>query len=135
MRRVALALAVAAAAAGAAACNDQQGPVAGELTVQLATPVSTYRAVLFRVVGKLHAVNPPAGLNYRVLADTAANGDTAWVAVIAPQGGGLSSGEIARVEVPDTRNVGSYKVTFTEAAASDYSVGAFSGITLTIVKP
>jgi len=135
VRRVVVLLAVAAAAAGAAGCSADQGPVAGELSVRLATPRTTDRAVLFRVTGPAHGVKGWSGSTYRVVADTSATGDTSWVAVISPQGTGLAAGEIARVEVPDTRNVGNYRISFTEAAASDYSVGAFSGITLTIVKP
>ena len=135
MRRGVVALAVAVAAAGAVACNDAQGPVAGELAVRLATTRPSDRAVLFRVTGPAHGVKAWSGSTYRVIADTSATGDTSWVAVIAPQGTGLAAGEIARVEVPDTRNVASYEVSFTQAAAADYSVGTFTGIALTIVKP
>lgn len=132
MRRIVGVLALAAAAA--AGCSDQ-GPVAGELSVRLTTSRTTDRAVLFEVVGKLHGVTTGTGSSYRVLSDTSATGDTAWVAVIAPQGSGLAPGEIARITVPDTRRAGSYLISLTEAAASDFSVGAFSGITLTVVKP
>jgi len=125
---------IALAAAAVAGCSDQ-GPVAGELSVRLGTPSPTPRAVLFRVVGKLHGVTAGTASGYRIISDTSATGDTAWVAVIAPQGSGLAAGEIARVSVPDTRKAGSYEVSLTEAAASDYSVGVFPGITLTVVKP
>lgn len=133
MRRILGGLALAAAAV--AGCSGDQGPVAGELSVRLTTSRTTDRAVLFRVVGKQHGVTVGTGASYRIISDTSATGDTAWVAVIAPQGSGLAAGEIARIEVPDTRKAGSYQISLTEAAASDYSVGAFSGITLTVVKP
>ena len=132
MRRIVGVLALAAAAV--AGCSDQ-GPVAGELSVRLTTSRIGDRAVLFRVVGKLHAVTVGTATSYRVVSDTSATGDTAWVAVIAPQGSGLAAGEIARIAVPDTRKAGSYEISLTEAAASDYSVGTFPGLTLTVVKP
>ncbi len=131
MRHVVVVLALAAAVAG---CSDQ-GPVAGELSVRLTTSRTTDRAVLFKVVGKLHGVTAGTGASYRIISDTSATGDTAWVAVITPQGTGLAPGEIARITVPDTRMAGSYQISLTEAAASDYSVGTFAGITLTVVKP
>jgi hypothetical protein len=131
VRHVVVVLALAAAVAG---CSDQ-GPVAGELSVRLTTSRTTDRAVLFKVVGKLHGVTAGTGASYRIISDTSATGDTAWVAVITPQGTGLAPGEIARITVPDTRMAGSYQISLTEAAASDYSVGTFSGITLTVVKP
>jgi hypothetical protein len=133
MRHLVVVLTVAAVAA--AGCNGDQGPVAGELSVQLATPRTGDRAVLFRVTGPVHGVKGWSGSTYRVVSDTSATGDTSWVAVISPHGTGLVAGEIARVEVPDTRKAGNYTITLTEAAASDYSVGVFSGITLSVVKP
>ena len=134
MRRAIAVLALGAAAA-AAGCSGDQGPVAGELSVRLATTATTYRAVLFRVVGKLHAVTAPTGAGYRILSDTSATGDTAWIAVIAPQGTGLAAGEVARLAVPDTRKASSYQVSLTEAAAANYAVGLFPGLALTVARP
>jgi hypothetical protein len=124
------------AAAAAAGCSDQ-GPVAGELSVRLTTSRTGDRAVLFRVIGPQHGVTAGTGSIYRVLSDTSATGDTAWVAVIAPQGGGLglATGEIARLAVPDTRNAGNYLIALTDIAAADYSVGSISGVSLTVAKP
>ncbi len=132
MRRALAVLALAAAASWG--CRGDQGPVAGELSVRLATPRTTDRAVLFQVVGPPRSVKGWSS-GYRVIADTSATGDTSWVAVIAPQGTGLAAGEIARVAVADTRQAGAFVISLTEAAAADYSVGAFAGITLTVVKP
>ena len=131
MRRVLAVLVLAAAAA--AGCGE--GPTAGDLSVQFSTTLAQYRAVLFRVVGKQHGVSLGTGSSYRILSDTSATGDTAWIAVIAPQGTTLANGELARIKVPDTRQVQSYEVSLTDAAAANYSVGAFPGISLTIVKP
>lgn len=132
MRRILGVLALSAAAV--AGCSDQ-GPVAGELSVRLTTSRSGDRAVLFQVIGPQHGVTAGTGSSYRVLSDTSATGDTAWVAVIAPQGSGLAAGEIARIAVSDTRKAASYQISLAEAAAADYSVGVFSGISLTVVKP
>lgn len=134
MRRI-LGVLVVVAAAAAAGCKDQ-GPVAGELSVQLTSPRTTDRAVLFRVTGPAHGVKGwTASANYHVISDTSATGDTSWIAVITSQGTFLASGEIARFEVPDTRRAGSYVISLTEAAAADYSVGAFAGMALAVVKP
>ena len=130
MRRALAVLALAAAAA--AGCSDL-GPVAGDLTVRLATSRTGIRAVMFRTIGPQHGVSAGSGSSYRVISDQ--SGDTAWIAVIAPQGSVLLAGEIVRLAVPDTRNAGSYKTALTDVAASDYSVGDISGITLTVAKP
>jgi len=125
---------LALAAAVAIGCSDQ-GPVAGDLSVRLATARTGIRAILLRVVGLQHGVTPASGTTYRVLSDTSAAGDTSWIAVIAPQGSALVAGEIARLTVPDTRKAGDYLASLTEVAASDYSVGDLSGVTLAVVKP
>jgi type IV pilus biogenesis protein CpaD/CtpE len=122
------------ATAALVGCSDQ-GPVAGELSVRLATPRSTDRAVLLSVVGRQHGVTAGTGSSYRVVSDTSATGDTVWIAVIAPQGSGLAAGEIARLVVPDTRRAGAYRAVLTDVAAADYSVGDTAGVSLSVVKP
>jgi hypothetical protein len=133
VRRASALLALAAAAV--LGCSGDQGPVAGELSVRLATPRGTDRAVLFRVVGLQHAVTAGAGTSYRVLSDTSASGDTAWIAVIASQGSALAAGEIARLAVADVRKAGDYRVVLSDVAAADYSVGDTVGVSLTVVRP
>lgn len=123
------------ATAAAFGCKGNEGPVAGELSVRLATPRNSDRAMLFRVVGSQHGVTPPSGSSYRVLVDTSDVGDTSWIAVIAPQGSGLAAGEIARLAVLDTRKAADYVIALTDVAAADYSVGNISGIALTVVRP
>ena len=130
MRRALAVLVLAAAAA--AGCTDQ-GPVSGDLSVRLATSRLGIRAILFRAIGPQHGVTAGSGSAFRVIWDQ--SGDTAWIAVIAPQPGGLAAGEIARLSVPDTRNAAAYQIALTDIAAADYSVGDISGITLTVVKP
>lgn len=133
MRRALGVLALAAVAAWG--CSGDQGPVAGELSVRLATPRTGDRAILFLVVGAQHGVTAPSGSSYRVLVDTSAVGDTAWIAVLAPQGTGLAAGEIARLTVTDTRKAADYRISLTDLAAADYSVGIISGAALSVVKP
>jgi hypothetical protein len=133
MRRALGVLALAAAAAFA--CKGNEGPVAGELSVRLATPRNTDRAIFFRVVGQERAATAPSGSNFKVLVDTSVVGDTSWIAVIAPQGTGLAAGEIARLAVADVRKAADYKITLKDIAAADYTVGNNSGIILTVVKP
>ena len=126
---------VALVAAVVAACSGDQGPVAGDLSVRLATARTTDRAVLFRIVGPRHGVTAGTGTGYRVITDTSAAGDTVWVAVIAPQGSGLAAGEIARLAVPDTRKAGAYHAELSDVAAADYAAADSTELSLTVVKP
>jgi len=128
-------LACAACAVVAAGCASDQGPTAGELSVRLATARPADRAVLFTVTGHLHGVSAASGSVYRVFADTAANGDTARVVVVAPAGTGLLAGELARVRVDDVRKAGSYVARVIDAATAAYTVGDTAGMSLSVVKP
>jgi hypothetical protein len=122
------------AAAAAFGCKDQ-GPVAGELSVRLSTPRFNDRAILFRVVGRQHGVAATTGMNYRVLSDTSAAGDTTWIAVIALQGSYLASGEIARLAVPDVRKAGDYTAVVSDLASSTYAALDVTTVSVTFVKP
>lgn len=133
MKRALGVLAVAAAAVFG--CKGDQGPVAGELSVRLATPRNTDRAILFRVIGLQRGVTAGTGTTYRVLSDTSAAGDTSWIAVITPQGTGLAAGEIARLAVADVGKAGDYRIVVSDVAAADYSVGDTSGVSLSVVRP
>ena len=123
------------AAAALFGCHSDQGPVAGELSVRLATPRNTDRAILFRVIGPQHGVTAGTGTAYRVLSDTSTIGDTSWIAVITPQGSGLTAGEIARLAVADVRKAGDYKVVVSDVAAANYAVGDTAGVSLSVVRP
>ncbi len=133
MRRTLAVLVLAAAAAGG--CGGSEGPIAGELSVRLASPRTTDRAILFRVVGRQHGVTAATGSTYRVFSDTSAAGDTSWITVVAPAGSGIAAGEIARLAVADVRQAGSYKAAVTDVAASNYAVGDTTGVTLSVVRP
>jgi type IV pilus biogenesis protein CpaD/CtpE len=134
MRHVAAGLTVAAALAFAA-CKGDQGPVAGELSVRLATPRSSDRAIMMVLTGAQHGVTAATGSAYRVFSLASTAGDTTWVTVVAPKGSGLVAGEVARITVPDTRQAGSYKARVGDVAAADYSVSDTAGVSLTVVKP
>jgi hypothetical protein len=103
--------------------------------VRLAVARPGDRAIVFRVVGRLHAVTLAAGSTYRVFADTSANGDTAHVVVVAPAGSGLVAGELARIRVDDTRKAADYTAQVVDVAATSYANRDSAGVTLTVVRP
>ncbi len=123
-----------ALAAGLAAVTCQsESPVAGELSVRIATPRTSDRAILFALVGPARTVSAAPG--YRVFTDTAAVGDTTHVTVVAAPGSGLVAGEIARVAVNDVRKAGAYAAIVRDVAAADYSIGDTAGVSLKVVAP
>jgi len=123
-----------AAALAAGACSSAEKPVAGELSVRLTTPNGDDRAVLFRLAGKQSAVTLPSGSTNRLLLSPGL-GDTVRVLVIAPQGSHLVAGELARVSVPDTRQVASYAARVLDVASTGYLDRATAGYALQVVKP
>jgi hypothetical protein len=129
-----LSLATLCLAATAAACHHE-GPISGEVSVRIATPRASDRAILFNVVGPQHGVTKATGSAYLVFSDTSAVGDTTWITVIAPVGAGLVAGEIARLSVADVRKAGDYKALLLDVAASDYAVGDTAQVSLTVVRP
>jgi type IV pilus biogenesis protein CpaD/CtpE len=135
MRRWLALAVVVAATGGGAGCRGEQGPVAGELAVRIATPRSGDRAIVFVVTGKLHGVTAPPSSAYRVFADTSANGDTAHVVVVAASGSGVVAGEIARIRVDDVRKATGYLARVIDMAAASYGNGDTSGVSLTVVRP
>ncbi len=133
MRRVA----VLAAFLGAVAlgCRGNEGPVAGELAVRLATPRNGDRAVLFTVVGRQSAVTAPPGTSYQVFSTISADGDTSHVAVVAPAGAGLAAGAIAYLSVPDLGKAGSYVGRVLDVATATYAVDDTAGVSLSFSHP
>jgi hypothetical protein len=131
-RALAVGVCVVVALAG---CRSDQGPLAGELSVRLTTPHVGDRAVTFVVTGRLHGVTAASGSAYRIFADTSADGDTAQVVVVAPAGGGLVTGEVARVRVDDTRQFRRYAARVLQIAASNYFLADTTGVSLAVVKP
>ena len=129
MRRLLLGLVLAAAA-----CSGEQGPVAGELSIRVATPRASDRALLFVVTGRQTGVTAAPGSGYLVFAAAGA-GDTTRIVVAAPAGRGIAAGEVARIAVADVRQAGSYAVRLADVAAATYAVGDTAGVSLTVVKP
>jgi len=129
-RTLALALLAGLAAAG---CGNE-GPVAGELEVRLASPNTDDRAILFRLVGEQTSLSAPTGSGYRVF-HGAPVGDTVRVVVMAPQSGHLPVGALVRVAVPDTRAVAAYRAVVQQVASTAYVQRPTAGYTLTVVQP
>jgi hypothetical protein len=126
MRRVLRLLAVTLAVIGAGSCVDGVGPVAGLLTVSLATPNSgADGAILLTVSGPgVTSVSAEPGL--RVFSSTL--GTTNNFAVT----GSLANGVILRIGVPDTRRANQYVATVQKVAANDYSLRGPAGYSLTV---
>jgi len=132
MKRHALAIVLLAGLA-AAGCGNE-GPVAGELEVRLASPNSDDRAVLFRLIGEQTALSAPSGSGYRVFHGAPA-GDTVRVVVMAPQGGHLAAGPLVRVAVPDTRAAAAYRAVVQQVASTAYVPRPTTVYALTVVQP
>jgi len=127
MRRFAGGLALALALCGAGSCSNGTEPVAGVLTVTLATPnAGADGAILFTVTGpsSLTSVTPGAGL--RVFSQTLST--TNQLAVTGP----LANGAILTIGVADVRAVGQYAATIQDVAANDYTLRSLFGYSLTI---
>lgn len=118
----------------AAACSGEQGPVAGELSIRVATPRSTDRALMFVLTGAQTAVTASPGSGYGVFVTPSA-GDSTRIVVAAPAGSGIAAGEVARISVADVRKVGSYAAKLRDVATASYAVGDTAGVSLTVVKP
>jgi len=121
-------------AVAAAACSGETGPVAGELAIRLSTPRSSDRALMFVLTGRQSGVSAAPASGYGVFASTAA-GDSTRIVVVAPAGSGIAAGEVARINVADTRAVGAYSVRLSDVAAANYAAGDTAGISLSVVKP
>ncbi len=129
MRRFARGLALALALGGAGSCENSTEPVAGVLTVTLATPnAGADGAILFTVTGPspLTSVTPGAGL--RVFSQTLST--TNQLAVTGP----LANGAILTIGVADVRAAGQYAATIQDVAANDYTLRSLFGYSLTISK-
>jgi hypothetical protein len=134
MRRSLCALGLAGAAALFGCGGDGgTGPVAGELVVNLATGVTGTRGILFRIVGDVNSVSLPSGSTNRLFS-ASLGGDTLQVAVIAPAGGSLTSGVIARINVPDVNQSSSYIASVRQAAGANYALQTTALYTITIAR-
>ena len=120
---VALALAV-----GAGSCSDGgTGPVAGLLTVSLATPnPGADGAILFRVSGPQALTSVVAGPGLRVFSPPL-SASTHFAVT-----GTLTNGALVTIGVADTRNAAQYTAIVQSVAAPDFQLRPLSGYSLTV---
>ncbi|HVH66234.1 MAG TPA: hypothetical protein VM716_00040 [Gemmatimonadales bacterium] len=129
MTRLSRSVLIALALAGAGSCESSQGPVAGELTVSLATPNSgADGAILLSVTGPeaLTSATVPAGL--RLFGQPL--GTTTRFAIT----GTLSNGAVLTIGVPDVGKVAQYVATVQAVAASNFQLRALSSYSLTVAR-
>jgi hypothetical protein len=127
MKQFARWLPLALTLAAAASCRDHSGPVAGLLTVSLATPTpGGDGAILLNVTGPdaLTSVTASAGL--RVFAQPLAT--VTRVAVT----GALTNGAILTIGVPNVGKAAQYSATVQGLAASDFQLRTLTGYALTV---
>jgi len=131
MKRLGRWLLVALALGGAGSCNSDAGtgPVAGLLTVSLATPnAGADGAILFNVSGPQALTSVTAGPGLRVFAQPLST--STRVAVT----GTLTSGAVVTIGVADTRNVAQYTATVQVVAARDFQLRSLTGYSLTVSR-
>jgi len=127
MKRFAGWLLVGLALGGAGSCSESSGPVAGVLTVSLATPTGGANgAILFSVSGPQALTSVTAAPGLRVFAQPLST--LTRVAVT----GTLTSGAVVTIGVADTRNVAQYAATVQAVAAPDFQLRSLTGYSLTV---
>ncbi len=118
-----------ALAGGTGSCSESSGPVAGLLTVSLATPnAGADGAILFNVSGPQALTSVTAGPGLRVFAQPLST--STRVAVT----GTLTSGAVVTIGVADTRNVAQYTATVQVVAARDFQLRSLTGYSLTVSR-
>ena len=121
---VALAIGV---GAGSCASDGGTGPVAGVLTVSLATPnAGADGAILFSVSGPEALTSVTAGPGLRVFPQPLTT--LTRVAVT----GTLTNGAIVTIGVADTRKAAQYAASIQSVAASDFQLRSLTGYSLTV---
>jgi len=121
---VALAIGV---GAGSCASDGGTGPVAGVLTVSLATPnAGADGAILFSVSGPEALTSVTAGPGLRVFPQPLTT--LTRVAVTGP----LTNGAIVTIGVADTRKAAQYAASIQSVAASDFQLRSLTGYSLTV---
>ncbi len=112
---------------GAGSCSDGTGPVAGVLTVSLATPnPGADGAILFRVSGPQALTSVAAGPGLRVFAAPLSLSTRLAVT------GTLTNGALVTIGVADTRSAGRYTATVQSVAAPDFQLRSLTGYSLTV---
>jgi hypothetical protein len=135
MRRTPLAVAALFALAGTGwGCRgDETGPAARELVVRVSAPGAGARAMVLRLVGPQTAV-AAAQSGDRVYS-LSVSGDTAFIAVVAARDRTIAAGDLLRLSVPATRDVGGYAATVTQAAGADYQLQDPASYALVVATP
>lgn len=132
MRHVRIrALLVSALVAGACHGDGPIGPHSGAMSLTLTGPGAGNRAIMFDLAGPVQALSVPL-MSGLTLIDTLGT-DSARIAVIAPRGTSVGSGEIARVNVANVCAVAKYRVRLVEIAGSDYALQPLSGYALSVI--
>lgn len=112
---------------GAASCSDGTGPVAGVLTVSLATPnPGVDGAMLFRVSGPQALTSVTAGPGLRVFSQSLSTSTRFAVT------GTLTNGALVTIGVADTRNAAQYIASVQSVAAPDFQLRPLTGYSLTV---
>ena len=122
-------LLVALALGGAAgSCSDGgTGPVAGLLTVTLATPnPGADGAILFRVSGPQALTSVAAGPGLRVFSQSLSTSTRFAVT------GTLTNGALVTIGVADTRSAAQYTAIVQGVAAPDFQLRSLTGYSLTV---
>jgi len=113
-----------------AGCGGEKttGPVAGELTLSLATPGTNDGAILIRLTGAVESITP---MNGYLLESEPQSGGTVRLVVV----GSLVAGPIAKVRVPDVNAVNTY-LTLVEQVAdrTTFALLATSGYAVTVTR-
>ena len=111
-------------------CKSTPDPVAGEFTINLATPNTDDGAILVKVTGT------GAETVVRVSAACSAckifSGAVGSGEIRAVITGNISAGAVARVSVSDTNNKASYSVQILDVASRTYVKRAVGGYSLTL---
>ena len=114
---------------GAGSCSSDggTGPVAGVLTVSLATPnPGADGAILFRVSGPQALTSVVAGAGLRVFSPPL-SASTRFAVT-----GTLTNGALVTIGVADTRNAAQYTAIVQSVAAPDFQLRPLSGYSLTV---
>ena len=118
-----------ALAGGAGSCSSDggTGPVAGVLTVSLATPnAGADGAMLFNVSGPQPLTSVTAGPGLRVFSQSLST--LTRLAVT----GTLTNGSVVTIGVADTRNAARYAASVQAVAAPDFRLRPLAGYSLTV---
>jgi hypothetical protein len=124
------ALLLAGALVSVGSCSNDSGPVAGVLTVSLATPnpPGGDGAILLTVTGPSALTGVTATSGLRVFVQPLSTATKIAVT------GTLGTGAILTVGVTDVRQVAQYKATIQTIAANDFQLRSLAGYSLTVSK-